>query len=346
MRAASGRGIVGPPRFVSTERSSVFGNGPRREREVTRAWLRALDREDRLRRKLQESQSEAEWLYKAFDRLKALTFAFNVELVNKSQSRHTASRDGNLDHLEYQLELRVIQIMSDSLECELSLVRNELVHRALPTEDPIRSSFSSVRKSGMVVARTVFIFDRYLLQSSMHDTYVTPTLGLFHKTLPPQTFEGRHFFSLLMHMKMLYAATLQCVFEVSAQTPATYRLLSTYYKNVHIADFSGDAITTHHKFEDDDAKWFTQASGYYAASKEVMDIVMQKKTKGVALSHEEKETMQRDNKAWSDHIWWRSEDGREDRESILGDWLKRAEAERRVLFNARAVSNPYLIFAQ
>ena len=115
----------------------------------------ALDREDRLRRKLQESQSEAEWLYKAFDRLKALTFAFNVELATKSQSRHTASRDDNTDRLEYQLELRVIQKLSDALECELSLVRNELVHRAAPEEDPIRSSLSSVRKSGMVVARTL-----------------------------------------------------------------------------------------------------------------------------------------------------------------------------------------------
>ena len=328
------------------ERFSVFGNGPRREREVTRAWLRALDREEKLQRKLQEST----WLDQAFDRLKAITFAFNTQLVLKSQSRHTASRDDNTDRLEYQLELRVKEKLSDALECELSLVRNELVHRAAAEEDPVRSSLSSVRKSGMVVARTVFLFDRYFLQSSMHNTYVTPTLGLFHKTLPPQTFEGRHFFSLLMHMKMLYAATLHCVFEVSAQTPATYRLLSTYYKNVHIADFSGDAITTHHKFEaedeDDDARWFTQASGYYAASKRAMDIVMHKKTKGVALSREEEETLQRDNKAWSDHIWWRSDDGREDRESILGNWLKRAEAEQRILFNARAVSNPYLIFAE
>ena len=77
------------------------------------------------------------------------------------------------------------------------------------------------------------------------------------------------------------------------------------------------------------------ASGWYAASERVLNLVLQKKFKNRQLSEEEELILKQDNKLWYDHIF-----------KIIDGWMKSAREQKAILFNANLRVNPYLVFTE
>lgn len=318
------------------------------QRERSR-WLRCEEREKRLKQKLAYQQKQYDVLQNKFEQFKSVRrqeknlfgrlcdIVYDVNLKLEPLSR----QDKNGVILKYVLRLQIIGVYPQTFS--LCLLRQESSH---PPHLPYRCEHKRKRHSIIEVAETQFWLDpkKHFLESDWHETYVAPQSGSFGETYvvlddnpkqpkfqkkPYETYEQRHFFTLLTHVKMLFAARTRSVYAVGSATPATCKLLYKYYNDEHTFHRS----ESHDRFLDSQGNplplveqgdnWYHRASGTYAASKACWEIQNKLEEENRDPTPGETQIMNEDNAKWDDHI-----------DEMITSWMTQAKTQKSVLFNA------------
>lgn len=292
-----------------------------------------------------KSKSDSEWYCnQAFVTIRQITMDINEQLLQASQTinpaapptasgKQLASKAGNAKLL-YQLRLDILTRYTNNTDYSLCLLRIEEVPAPIMQ---YRTEYQKHRTSVVEVAETQFCLDTdmHMLDSHWHETYVSPTLGSFDSR-PFETYEQRHFFSLLTHMKMLFAARTNCVYDVTSCAPATCKLLYHYYNDQHTyhrSNYHSRYLDSDNKplplDEKNDVRWYRRGSGKYAASQFCWNIQRLVDEEDHVITETEKQTMKQDNKLWAEHI-----------KGLIQAWMTRAQKEKATIFNA---SNQYVV---
>ena len=268
---------------------------------------------------------------KLLTRLRGILADVNEQLISKS------IQDKNGVILKYFLRLQIVGLYPQTFS--LCLLRQET---SRSPDLPYRCEHKRRRMSTIEVAETQFELNinKHLLESDWHETYVAPRSGSFGETYvvlgdtfqkkPYETYEQRHFFTLLTHVKMLFAACTRSVFAVQSGTPATCKVLYNHYNDEHTfhRSESHDQFLDSHGnplpiVEDGGDCWYHRASGKYAASKACWEIQAKLEDEKRDPTPEEERIMNQDNARWVQHI-----------NEMIKSWMTQAETQKAVRFNA------------
>ena len=257
---------------------------------------------------------------KLLSQLREIMYEVNGQLEPRSRQ----VRNGVV--LRYYLSLQIVGRFPQKFS--LCLLREE---RSQASDLDYGCHHQRYRNSFLIVAETQFELDlkQHLLASEWHKTYVAPRSGSFGEK-PYETYEQRHFFTLLTHVKMLFAARTRSVFAVGSATSNTCKMLYKYYNDEHTFHRS----TSHDQFLDSHGNplpikmdggdnWYHRASGKYAASKACWEIQNKLEDEKRNPTPEEEQIMKQDNAKWVKHI-----------NKMITSWMTQAETQKAVRFNA------------
>lgn len=210
---------------------------------------------------------ETDWnpILADFEKIRELTDSYSEKLQNLSKIE-TAGLE-----IHYKLQLSVLMFEPASewhskhgVTCCLSVIRVEeysdvqaITEMHAKTSES-RLGFTAQRQSHITVAYTTFLLDGYKdLDSNISRTLMHPSQGIFQDH-PTQSFESKGYFSLLNHLKFLFAAHLRRLYSITAATDATRFFLRNNYDEHHIL------------FDENDHK---DPSGFYAPNSTVYEII-------------------------------------------------------------------------